>query len=389
MRLGYWVLFQKWGGAVARTSPLLVYRTAALGDFLFAVPALSALREAFPEAPIFLLTTSSTDVTMADHVKSYTGPVGYPWLDFVVPSLINEALVFDGSRAFAELPRLRNELTSRSIKRAIILAHPGEPALSLLKKLLFLRMLGVQAVAGWRGVASIRRFRREQYAAGLFEHKVMGPLRSVGELTGTRPGPPRFPLNLSNEAMQWAEKWLKNCGLSDVSFIVIAAGAIQPHKRWPADRFAEVIRALADVEEEFHFVFMGPQGDAALVEHIVSMLPPACRERVHSMVGAASIPHAAAVLRSARMALANDGGGAHLAAAMGIPVVSLVPGIEYPGSIEPWGWSKYAARNVVPCAPCYSFTSCPQGHNRCMRDIRSDAVIKNCIQAFSEHRKGS
>lgn len=49
------------------------------------------------------------------------------------------------------------------------------------------------------------------------------------------------------------------------------------------------------------------------------------------------------------------------------------------------GWQEYAVvRHHVQCAPCYSFTHCPLGHNRCMIDIPEDEVFAQCKRVLDK-----
>jgi ADP-heptose:LPS heptosyltransferase len=96
---------------------------------------------------------------------------------------------------------------------------------------------------------------------------------------------------------------------------------------------------------------------------------------VINLAGKTNLHESAALLKKSNLLVGNDGGAMHLGDAVGCKVLSLVPGIEYPQSVEPWFNRKNAIRLSVPCAPCYSFTCCPLGHNKCMKDIKVDIVF--------------
>ena len=164
--------------------------------------------------------------------------------------------------------------------------------------------------------------------------------------------------------------------------IAIAPGAIYPHKDWPVDRFAAVTRAILHDVPDAHIVVSGTRGDAAKADQLVAIDPA----RVISTCGTASILQSAALFEQCTLAVGTDGGAMHLADAMGTKVVSIVPGLEFPISIEPWRNIDRAVRHRVACAPCYSFTSCPQGHNRCMQDLPVDAVLEQVRRALIESR---
>lgn len=59
-------------------------------------------------------------------------------------------------------------------------------------------------------------------------------------------------------------------------------------------------------------------------------------------------------------------------------VISLIAGIKYLASVEPWNNKDLAIRRSVYCAPCYLFTSCLQGYQKRMREIPMTVVIAKC-----------
>jgi heptosyltransferase-2 len=90
------------------------------------------------------------------------------------------------------------------------------------------------------------------------------------------------------------------------------------------------------------------------------------------------VPELVALLARARMVVSNDSGAAHVASAVGTPVVSVF-GSTVPGS----GYAAYGprARTVeradLACRPCgrHGFPACPLGHFRCMREVPAAQVI--------------
>ena len=71
----------------------------------------------------------------------------------------------------------------------------------------------------------------------------------------------------------------------------------------------------------------------------------------------------------------NDGGANHLGAAMGCTVITIITGVMYPGTIEPWNNEHLTVRHPVSCSPCYEVRFCPEGHRRCIVDISVEMVL--------------
>jgi ADP-heptose:LPS heptosyltransferase len=189
----------------------------------------------------------------------------------------------------------------------------------------------------------------------------------------------QFLLAPPPEARNWALAWLNDNVPAGRRLVFVAPGSIQPHKRWPLALFAELITALQQQHQELHFIVIGTGSDHGLGEQLRGLAP----ERCSNLAGVTSLAQSAALLQHDSLVVGNDGGAMHLGDAMGAKVVSIVPGIEYPISIEPWNNRQRAVRHPVPCAPCYSFVNCPQGHNRCMTDLPVQAVLDQCNKALA------
>lgn len=132
---------------------------------------------------------------------------------------------------------------------------------------------------------------------------------------------------------------------------VMPGAAYGPAKRWPAERFAAAARLLKD-RLQCNIVAIGSAEERALCAIVTRETGPGSL----NLAGETTLPELAAVLTQCRLALTNDSGGMHLAAAMGIPVVAVF-GITDPVRTGPLG----PAARVIQ-----------SGANR-SRDIRRDS----------------
>ena len=180
------------------------------------------------------------------------------------------------------------------------------------------------------------------------------------------------------ESLSWAEGWIQRLMPVGKRLVFIAPGSIQPHKRWPLEKFAALVSALLSEFDDLFFVIIGTATDQELGEDIRRQHP----DLVVNIAGTTSIAQSAALLRRDCLLVGNDGGAMHLGDAMGCKVVSIVPGIQYPNSIEPWHNRHLAVRHEVPCAPCYSFVTCPLGQP-VMPELPLQAVLNSCRTALT------
>jgi heptosyltransferase-1 len=121
------------------------------------------------------------------------------------------------------------------------------------------------------------------------------------------------------------------------SFAIIAPGAGWGAKCWPAERYAEVVRALA-VHGLRTIVNFGP-GEESLAREV---------ERAGNGAAVAmpaTVAELTALCRRARLCIGGDTGPLHLAAALGIPVVALF------GPTDPARNGPYSLRAIVLRSP--------------------------------------
>lgn len=208
-----------------------------------------------------------------------------------------------------------------------------------------------------------------------------GPLQFLSEMTpprGYRDDNLRFDLRPDSSAIDSVNAWINGHNLSERRLVVMAPGSIQPHKRWPEASFATLIGSIPSKYDDVSLVIVGTPADQEVGERLRLLAP----DKVFNLAGKSDIAQSAALMARSALVVGNDGGAMHLADAMGAKVISLIPGIEYPDSIEPWHNKDLAIRWPVECAPCYSFTSCPQGHHKCMNSIPASLVFDKCASVL-------
>jgi heptosyltransferase-3 len=115
--------------------------------------------------------------------------------------------------------------------------------------------------------------------------------------------------------------------------LVVHPGSGGDWKRWPVERFAEVIRVLRERRALDVLVHQGP-ADAEPAQRLRALL-----EGDAAVLREPDLPRLAAVLGAAAAYLGGDSGVSHLAAAVGVPSVILFP----PATFRRWTpWSPTA-----------------------------------------------
>ena len=161
-------------------------------------------------------------------------------------------------------------------------------------------------------------------------------------------------------------------GLQTEAYWVFAPGAeYGPAKCWPAERYAELARALFAAHGQV-VVLLGSGKEAALCEEISAAAPGACRV----LAGKTSLIDAMALIAASSGVVSNDSGLMHVAAAFGVPQVAVF------GSTSPEHTPPLNARAEViwlkeelqlDCMPCFERT-CRFGHTRCLTEVSAVRV---------------
>jgi heptosyltransferase-2 len=144
-----------------------------------------------------------------------------------------------------------------------------------------------------------------------------------------------------------------------------------PAKRWPPSYFAEVARALSRSGDTV--LLVGSSKDAPICEDIVRLSGGACR----NLCGATTLDQAIDVLAAARLAITNDSGLMHVAAALGTPLIAIY-GSSTPEHTPPMSPHATIVKLDMPCSPCFERT-CPLGHFNCMMNLKPDRVLADAL----------
>jgi ADP-heptose:LPS heptosyltransferase len=169
-----------------------------------------------------------------------------------------------------------------------------------------------------------------------------------------------------------ADGRLAGRGLSAGRFTVVAPGAVWETKRWPAERFAEVVRELSQ-GEGLPCLLVGSEAERALCDEVAAAAGPGAR--AGSVAGETTLRQTAALVSRAALFVGNDSGLSHLAMAAGTPTVAVF-GPTDPGQFDFEGHAAVYAD--LSCSACsfYGGRRCRLGHWNCMRLVEPGVVLR-------------
>lgn len=284
-------------GWIDGVSRIAVLRANGIGDLVFALPALEALRRAYPHASVTLLGAPAH----AELLRCRAGPV-------------DEVLVVPRCRGVAEQEgaptRDVEDFLAACRRRGFDLAlqlHGGGAFSNP-----FVSALGARLTAGLRAPGAPPLDRWVRYVA--LQPEVLRYLEVVRLVGATPVGlAPRLTVSRSEQAAADGLRLLPGRRL-----VVLHPSAGDPRRRWPVDRFAAVGDVLAR-RHEADVVVTGSDADAGIVSRVVSAMSAPAR----SLAGATPLPLLLGLFAQADVVVSNDTGPAHLAAAVGAPTVAV------------------------------------------------------------------
>jgi ADP-heptose:LPS heptosyltransferase len=308
--------------AIAKRPSFLVIRRDNIGDLVCTTPLIAALRARYPDAWIGAL------------VNQYAEPVlaGNPDLDaiFSYQKAKHRKPGQAAWRLYLERLRMLLALRRRCID-FVILAAPGYQASA--ERLA--RMVGSRHIVGFEGGSGI-----VDMTVPVSSQPEMHQVENTFQLSRALDiqGPPP-PLKLIPDARLTSEVKARLPGGSG-PLVGIHISAREADRRWPDQKFVELIRTLIELHEARIVLTWAPgtrdnplfPGDDQSIREIAS----ACQSERLLCLPTAGLGELIAGLAVCDQVICSDGGPVHLAAALGKPVVSLF-GSERPVLWHPWG----------------------------------------------------
>lgn len=150
-------------------------------------------------------------------------------------------------------------------------------------------------------------------------------------------------------------------------------------KQWPEEHYAAV--AGHYLELGWRVVLLGSANDAETCAAVQAAL---CGGRsCLNLAGRTSLEEVVHLLALSSLAISNDSGLMHIAAAVGVPTVA-VYGATSPSFTPPLATLSRVINLPIDCAPCFQ-RECPLGHHKCMRDLKPQSII-NIATELTEAR---
>ncbi len=329
---------------------IVLLRASRIGDFLCSIPAIRALRHAFPTAGIAMITLPLLRdlVLRSPYIDRYIAFPGFPGMaeQFFSPS---------------KTVQFFQQMQAEEFDLAIQMQGSGVYSNP------FMLLLGAKTTAG---------FVREGDPPGLLAAALPFPesqheIRRMLALTTFLGLPPQgeeleFPL--------WEEDHAQADGIlanMKPPLIGLHPSARDTTRRWSIDRFIETGNIIGR-RHAGTIVLLGEAEDYPTGEMMADKMAIPCL----NLMGKTTLPVLGAIIKRLSVLITNDTGPAHIAYALKTPTVTIFGGGSpaLNGPLHPGPFRVLLS--PVPCRPC-GFAACPIGYP-CLEQVSIEDVVLSC-----------
>jgi len=299
---------------------ILIFRPGQLGDSIVALPALWAVREAYPEAKITWLHDKQTDKTLLspkdllngnnELIQSY---IEYPFYPSSISNVFARLNLFNTLRALKFDTLCYLPPSSRSIKHRQ-------------RDIKFFAATGIKHVLGASlGTQDYTNWRE----ADIF-------LKSIDSNQTPFKGQNRGKMALPTSSLKCETP------IVEKNTLAVFIGSNFKDKEFPLHRWAPLLNDLLS-QHNLSPLFLGDEGHASDADIIIGEL-----HQGQNACGEYSIAQTISALTSCSYCIAVDSGGTHLASLAQCPTLVLSHGLSEPGRWDPYGNGHKVLRAKIP-----------------------------------------
>jgi ADP-heptose:LPS heptosyltransferase len=337
------------------TPKIAIFRALQLGDMLCAVPAMRALRMAFPKADIAL--------------------IGLPWAGSFVQRFnkyLDRHIVFPGYPGLPEQlfneqawKRFVGEMQHEHFDCILQMQGNGSIVNNMLQQLLPKQLAGFHRYDCYMDPQWFLEYPEE-------DHETMRHLALMKHLGITDVSAQmEFPITEQEETtLQQVAPFVNH-----EQYVVVHPGSRSTARQWSPCYFA----ALADycAEHSYRVVLTGTPDETFITDYVANLMT----HKPVNLAGKTSLGVVAALIKHAHFLIANCTGVSHIAAATKTP--SLI--ISMDGEPHRWGPLNHSLHHVFDWTKNRSFT----GVYNCLTDlIATDQRKANAVAKFAVFQSG-
>ncbi len=347
---------------IEKVKKILVTRTDRIGDLILSLPAIESIKKRFPEAELYLVALPGIGELAFNN----------PYIDRII--------FYDKrgrEKKFLDHLKFAVSLRKEKIDLAVHL-HPTN------------RVHFISFVAGipvrigyerkWPFLLTHKikdlKYRGEKHESE-YNYDILS-LLGIEKPEKIEPKVYLTDADVESFRKKSAVLGIEYSSLADV--VTIFPGASCPSKRWGLDNFVKLISKIRDVHG-LDFAIIGGKDEIEYAEYIENKLP----FRVFNFSSLLTLRETGVLLRNSRLMISNDSGPAHLASAVGTPVI-VIFGRNNSG-LSPVRWMPIGERNRYilgesNCVVCLAHRC--EKEFECLKNVKVDDLFLVVEEVLSE-----
>jgi len=341
-----------WNGKkVRKEKKICVYKLGNIGDLICAIPALYKIREKYPNSIITVLNCP--------------GKKGNIGADIVLTCLdwIDEIKIYNSEdiRGIKNILSFLKSFKLESFDYLIQLPAEKTTFFTQIRNMLFFKLTNVECAEGFY-VSTIKLFKKQQL---LYLKNKCEVERLIDGLPFETNRNVDFKITILDEDKIYVEhKLYKYNILTEDNIMMISPFAKASCNIWENNRFKEI----ADRWTANGGVVIVIGGEKEIGDRFCNYE----NTKIINLCGVFTLNQSMYLLTKAKFLLTLDTGTAHMAAAMGVPMITIMSSCYFEEKWKAYGRNKIFRKNLG-CSPCLKKT-CKYGDNRCINSITVDDV---------------
>lgn len=339
-----------------KVKKILVIKIWGMGSIIMASPVFQNLKDNFPEAEIWFLTKEGMENI-------------YPrkFFDRIVTIKL-KGLFSEVIRFFKLVSNFRREKFDLVIDLEIVSRYSA----------LLSYLCGAKTKVGFEVVGQnkdrLYDFKSIYHEGKHISKIFLGTLDVLG--LAAQPHQPATPEFLPEDGKRVSELLAEKGVTGDYVIININASELALERRLPFASFKEIIGNISDNFPELAVILIGSEQEKEFVSEFESRHLNGYRG-IYDFSGLLNLPELFALIKNARLAISNDTGPSHVAAAFNTPLIVFF-GPETPVIYGPLGSDVSVFYADLYCSPCISLykdkkINCAN-RNKCLKVFKTEEI---------------
>lgn len=341
---------------MAGASRILIVGPAWVGDMVMAQALYKLLKQREPDCIIDVLAPAWSLPLLSRMSEVHRGievPLGH------------------GEFGLAARYRLGRQLRAENYDRAIVLPRSFKAALIPF-------FAGAKQRSGYRGELRYGLINDMRPLDKAVLSKTVERYLALGMAVSEPLPSPQIPTPRLMVDEQNIVSLLERLSLQRTGVVALLPGAeYGPAKQWPLASWAALAARLREAGRPVWL--LGSQKDHANAQQLIRLAGEG--EGIVNLCGSTELVDAVDLLSVCSVAVSNDSGLMHVAAAVGIPLVGIY-GSSTPDYTPPLSEHAAVVYHRLKCSPCFK-RSCPLGHGDCLKGISVDEVWQQLERQLS------